>query len=324
MSEAHAPLPDAQTWQTLVAHALLGTAQQRLSPAAIGMPLLQQLAQQHAEQGSDNAEHWLLLASGVMATYQRAGFVAATLDDGKITPPAPSETSTAITIAFATQFAALLENYQRNQFFLLELLQVMAARDLVMPPHLLPELLDLARRQNVWAGAILPVIGERGRWLAAQHPDWRKLLKDKPAPPSETPPRLGEAELLKILHANPHPMLLSAPLALKDYAWSKGVADAFVNKLLTEAQTGRAFYADQNIVALACVIPRPWLNHVIERLQPRPQTGKQGGNWLSNVLGRIQQRPQPQPPAQPNPALQALIQLLEQRKQLLAELDATS
>jgi hypothetical protein len=42
----------------------------------------------------------------------------------------------------------------------------------VLPPILLPAALDAGRRSVAIRSALLPVLGRRGRWLAAQNPDW--------------------------------------------------------------------------------------------------------------------------------------------------------
>lgn len=56
-----------------------------------------------------------------------------------------------------------------------ELLQLMAARTMSLPPEYLPALLDRAHRDRAFFEKIRPALGARGAWLAAQHPDWRAL-----------------------------------------------------------------------------------------------------------------------------------------------------
>lgn len=53
-----------------------------------------------------------------------------------------------------------------------EALGWMASAGRVMPPALLPELLTLGQNDLGLRAALLPVLGQRGRWLAAQNPDW--------------------------------------------------------------------------------------------------------------------------------------------------------
>ena len=53
-----------------------------------------------------------------------------------------------------------------------EALQVLAATDSCLPPRLLPMALEAARAASFLRAVLLPVLGQRGRWLAAQNPDW--------------------------------------------------------------------------------------------------------------------------------------------------------
>ena len=290
----------SKDWQTLVAHALLGTAQHQPSPATVELELLRQL-------DSTEPEHWLLLASAVMATYARAGFVPRVLDAEEITV-APAETLAECSPQVAAHLRFLLGQFSYPQTFLRELLAHLAQQQRRVPFDLILVLLNMARANRALAAVILPVIGERGRWLAAQHPEWVKLLKS--TPPVEASEPLDDAALLAALQAHPHPFLLSAPVALKDSRWGKPVADAFVQRLLSEAQVGRTFYGDQTLVELASLIPQQWLTYVLGRVQQRP-------NWLTSVMDRIQQRA-----PEPNPAIQALVEMLELRRQILQDLAA--
>jgi len=67
-----------------------------------------------------------------------------------------------------------------------ELLQQLGAADLRLPPPLLPAALDLGRRQAALRPALTPVLGERGRWLAAQNEHWRYALGAAEAGSAET------------------------------------------------------------------------------------------------------------------------------------------
>ena len=59
-----------------------------------------------------------------------------------------------------------------------EFLQEAAKRGYVAPPETLPGLLGLGR--NKWPSLILPLIGERGNWLAAHNPAWAYACKREP------------------------------------------------------------------------------------------------------------------------------------------------
>jgi hypothetical protein len=57
-----------------------------------------------------------------------------------------------------------------------DLLTAAAAAGYVAHPLLLPVLLDAAVRRTALRPVVAPVLGARGRWLAAQRPDWRQAL----------------------------------------------------------------------------------------------------------------------------------------------------
>ncbi len=59
-----------------------------------------------------------------------------------------------------------------------EFLQGAAERGYIVPPETLPALLSPGR--NAWHSLILPVIGERGSWLAAHNPAWNYARKREP------------------------------------------------------------------------------------------------------------------------------------------------
>jgi hypothetical protein len=68
---------------------------------------------------------------------------------------------------------------EREQDDLLpEFLQEAAKRGYIAPPETLPGLLGLSR--NKWRSLILPLIGERGSWLAAHNPAWAYARKREP------------------------------------------------------------------------------------------------------------------------------------------------
>ena len=116
-------------------------------------------------------EDSLLLACGAQAVYALAG----RLPESGIDPavPAVEETKKAASRALA----ALLESALGEQAntLLLEFLKLMETRGVVLPPDLLPRLLetrDVELRQR-----LMPVLGERGAWLCRQNPDWAHFVK---------------------------------------------------------------------------------------------------------------------------------------------------
>lgn len=78
------------------------------------------------------------------------------------------------------QAAGLLERLIAGEFdgLLPEFLQLSAERGYIVPPETLPALLGLGK--NDLRKLVIPVIGERGRWLAAHNPAWAYALGRDP------------------------------------------------------------------------------------------------------------------------------------------------
>ncbi|MEL6143134.1 MAG: DUF5691 domain-containing protein, partial [Bacteroidota bacterium] len=62
-----------------------------------------------------------------------------------------------------------------------EILMYMEKASLLVPPHLLTSCLEIALAaqkadQTIFATQLFRLCGERGRWLAGQHPEWQELL----------------------------------------------------------------------------------------------------------------------------------------------------
>ncbi|SMC27846.1 hypothetical protein SAMN02745857_02992 [Andreprevotia lacus DSM 23236] len=120
-------------------------------------------------------EQRLLWAAGADALYRQAGQRAATVMPAS---PAPAETRRPLPAALRPVVAELLSGR-------LEELQPWASTHLaecgyVLPPESL--LTVLAFNHKAQRAAWLPLLGERGRWLAAQNPDWQWVLQAAPAP----------------------------------------------------------------------------------------------------------------------------------------------
>jgi hypothetical protein len=147
-------------WPELVSVALLGT--ERREPPALDEPAeLRELA------ADGSAEERLLSTAGAVAVYRRAGLRARSAPS--LPAPAPEETLTGCGPAAAGRLTPLLDE-RRTQ--LPEWLRALASRDLLAPPERLPDLLEIATSNPPLRNAVESVLGERGRWLAAQEPRW--------------------------------------------------------------------------------------------------------------------------------------------------------
>ena len=160
------------TWEDLAASALLGTQRRPVDVAALNGPLGEAAAALPAE---DPAAA-LLDAAALATPYRRAGRRVAA-HDGALPAPAPGETLPEVPRAAAARLAYLLDSHDRA--LLPEWLAAAGARGYRVPYDALPPLLDLAARGET---AVRPVVGERGRWLAAHQPHWAAAVGPATAP----------------------------------------------------------------------------------------------------------------------------------------------
>ena len=118
----------------------------------------------------DDRERSLLLRWGARAVYDLAGRQAVT----GIEPigPAPLETNKMASrkLADLLQAAVAADGHE----LLIDCLRQMEARLVVLPHEVLPVVLELkdpgVRRR------VVPILGERGRWLCHQNPEWSSFL----------------------------------------------------------------------------------------------------------------------------------------------------
>lgn len=116
---------------------------------------------------TDDREQAFLLRAGARALFEQCGRPLGE----KREPPAPAPPESR---PFAPpQLAGLLQNAMASSAWemLAEFLGEMDAAGLLLPPEILPQALgvtDADARQR-----LLPVLGERGRWLSEFNPEWR-------------------------------------------------------------------------------------------------------------------------------------------------------
>ena len=146
--------------------ALLGTSK-FAGPIPTGDHPAASLATAHSP---GDREDSLLLACGAQAVYALAGRSC----EAGIDPPVPAPEETKKTAS--RKLAALLEGVaaERENALLLEFLREMHAHGVVLPPHLLPHLLEF--KDGEIRRSVIPVLGERGAWLCRQNPDWTEIL----------------------------------------------------------------------------------------------------------------------------------------------------
>lgn len=144
---------------------LLGT--ERHAPAA---PAAQSpLAGLQAQLDWTQREQSLLLAAALSSLHERGGRLPAR-DSAPMLAPCAGES-----LARASDRAgALLLRLVGGEYaeLLDEWLELAREASQLAPPEALPQLLAAGATKPEWREAILPALGERGRWLAGLNPDW--------------------------------------------------------------------------------------------------------------------------------------------------------
>ncbi|GAA4362967.1 DUF5691 domain-containing protein [Hymenobacter saemangeumensis] len=165
-------LPDSAPAQ-LLRVALLGTRQSgEAVPTLPGMNT-------DLPEDADAREKLLLLTSGALALAQKAGFqaVAAPL----LPAPAPTEAWQPLGRRGAECIRALLDD-NRYHGLLADYLSQLRAHRRLIPSALLVPVLHHKTFRSLLAGDLTNILGERGRWLARQNPEWQALAIDTEAP----------------------------------------------------------------------------------------------------------------------------------------------
>ncbi|MFI1994341.1 DUF5691 domain-containing protein [Actinoplanes sp. NPDC020271] len=183
---AGSPVPDpgaprmAELPAEMLAAALVGTARRPWSGRSVRVGT----ASVEGDWGRPGEASVALLDAAVVAlTARRAGFAP----EGKApVVAAPGETSPPLPAAAGVRLGRILRGgapggAHLEQELLAQWLSAAVARGGVVPPVLLPALLDAARRNTTVRPGVARVAGRRGGWLAAQRADWRWLL-DEAAP----------------------------------------------------------------------------------------------------------------------------------------------
>lgn len=175
-----------EQWQTLVATAVLGVERRPFVPPAIDGSLGAALA------GLDqtNNERAALGAAALLGVYRRAGTLLPALS---LEPPlkAPAADIPLCSARAAHHLQAMLNG--THSVLLVEWLSTLATKRKRVPPALLPAVLDAGAARLALRPLVAAVQGARGRWLAAQNPDWEYAAGLETQVLSVDPARLEEA-----------------------------------------------------------------------------------------------------------------------------------
>ena len=117
----------------------------------------------------------LLSAAAAISLYQQAGKLP--VKDNQLLPDPCQPDELPCCSTRTGQYLRLMLLKEREKL-LPEWLAAAAKARKRAPEHCLPGLLELGRISRKLRSAILPVLGKRGRWLAAQNPDWDYVVEE--------------------------------------------------------------------------------------------------------------------------------------------------
>jgi hypothetical protein len=122
-----------------------------------------------ANMGERSDSERLLAAAGIVSMYERGGRIPGTTADPL--PPQAAAEKLVVPRPHGSLYLGLLLQGEHIDLLpeWLELLVGIGGR---IPEEYLPIILDRGARDNDLRGAIIPVLGERGRWLAGFNPSW--------------------------------------------------------------------------------------------------------------------------------------------------------
>lgn len=171
----------AMSYDDLVAVATVGVGRRPELVTGLAGPAA---AHAHVLSSADPAAS-VLDAAALLTVARRAGWQPAP----GVSHPAPATADTAPELS--PRAARLLDQARQADAGLLAgLLTAAAAAGYRAPAPLLPGLLDAATRDRSLRPAVAAVLGQRGRWLAAQRADWQRIAGGAAAPGPAAGPEL--------------------------------------------------------------------------------------------------------------------------------------
>ena len=176
MLNPQSPIPNPHThdmnfWQELVKTAIVGTERQKLKLT----PPDNQLGEVLSHLDINDNEGYLLSAAGTISLYQKAGKLPRNTKQPQLKPceqnDLPCCTQLAghhLSMMLAGEYADILPEWLR-------LANKLGIR---VPSQYLPDVLTLGKKKQELRAVILPVLGKRGLWLAAQNPEWNYVVSE--------------------------------------------------------------------------------------------------------------------------------------------------
>lgn len=201
-------------WQEVITTAVVGTQRKTLN-----LPLpTNQLGELLNRLDTSDLEGTILSAAAAISLYQKAGKIP--VRDLTLLPNACETEDLPRCSARAGEHLAMILSGQHGES-LAEWLTAAAAARQRAPERLLVQLLDAGRQRRYLQEAILPVLGKRGCWLAAQNPDWKYVAGEDDETTWLCGDRSARQLLLKKLRAS-NPASAREKIAM---IWDKEVAE---------------------------------------------------------------------------------------------------
>ncbi|HKF54643.1 MAG TPA: DUF5691 domain-containing protein [Blastocatellia bacterium] len=181
-------------WDDLVSTAVIGTTAQAPPLGAESEGLSAILVGLNA----DDREAGLLAAAGLTAQWRLAGS-RPPIDKRPLPQPSDREAAPAINRRASHYLERMLGGQVPDA--LPEFLEAVASAGKILPPDLLPNMLDTARGNELVRPFLPTVAGRRGAWLAAQNSLWRDLTAVPNESAWETGTSADRAALISRLRA---------------------------------------------------------------------------------------------------------------------------
>ncbi|MBI1783753.1 hypothetical protein HYR69_01295 [Candidatus Sumerlaeota bacterium] len=156
-------------WKQIAANALVGTERQSFTP-----PIIEgKLGRAMEKIAGDSAAEKLLACIAITANYGR---VASEPPEwgAELPPPAPEQVQSVCAPEAGARLLEILEGESGGVMreVLGEWLALVARAGKAVVFQALPALLEAGSRDRALRDLVLPVLGERGRWLAGLNPEW--------------------------------------------------------------------------------------------------------------------------------------------------------
>lgn len=161
------------TWTELVSAALVGTERRAFVPSPSPGPSPDSATAAAPDPARALLREAMLAALPALTGTQPAPY------EGPLPQSAPADERPLIPSAARLRLRAVVDVHPK---YLGEWLAAVHAAGCRIPSAALPGLLEAGRNNVALRGELAEVLGERGRWLARQNPEWRYLLRESCGP----------------------------------------------------------------------------------------------------------------------------------------------